>query len=313
MAQMMARILLESGEKAVDPPMVAVEEAIREVNTASGAITWVDSSYDGKIKEAMYPIETEHNMQVGFAMRQDLRELLTKGMFMDRLRLPDSGKVETATEIRARLQEHVRNLLPLFEPVQIEYNTKILDKTLNLARTMKLLDPNMISDDLDGAEVTFRFQSPIESSSDRELVAMYQEALQIEAAAVQVGVSTPRTNFSTARDEALRGAGIPADWRFTDEELDSVQKMAAIKQQIAGAMQEASQGAAVAGQVADTSTKVGAALQSPDGKPPQPQQLPPPEQRKALPAPGPDRAALLNALSRGGPVIPPPGQPANQV
>jgi hypothetical protein len=35
----------------------------------------------------------------------------------------------TAREVSVRQQEFIRNLLPLFEPIEVEYNSKLLDKT----------------------------------------------------------------------------------------------------------------------------------------------------------------------------------------
>jgi hypothetical protein len=67
MMQQMSRIILEAGEKSVDPPVVAVEEAVREVNLAAGGITWADFSFDGKLREAVQPIQIENNMQVAFS------------------------------------------------------------------------------------------------------------------------------------------------------------------------------------------------------------------------------------------------------
>src|SRR5262249_60104902 len=52
MMQMMSRIILEAGEKSIDPPVIAMEERIRDANLASGSITWVDAEYDGKVTDA---------------------------------------------------------------------------------------------------------------------------------------------------------------------------------------------------------------------------------------------------------------------
>jgi hypothetical protein len=48
MAQMLSQILLESGEKAVDPPTLAKRDvAIGEPSIAAGGITWIDVEHEG--------------------------------------------------------------------------------------------------------------------------------------------------------------------------------------------------------------------------------------------------------------------------
>ena len=121
------------------------------------------------------------------------------------------------------------------------------------------------------------------------MLTQFQQSLEIEQAAGQMGVAAARTDFGKARDDAIRGTGAPAKWRKTDAQLAQEAQAAAMKQQIAGAVQEASAGAQVAGQVADASQKIGQAMQPPE----QQQQLPAPAQQKRLapPAPQPQVAA----------------------
>lgn len=219
LAQSMALMILEAGEKAIDPPIAADGEVFREFNLQSGAMTWADLATDRKITDAFTPININPDMRTAFAMRADLRDMLAKAFFIDKLALPEATDKMTATEIRARLEEHVRNLLPLFEPMEHEYNGRLLDKTFFRLRLMRGFDTASMPDDLSGANISWGFKNPLQEASTRILAAQFREALEIEAGALQAGVSAPRLNVSLARDDAIRGIGVPAKWRRSEDEI----------------------------------------------------------------------------------------------
>jgi len=275
MIQMMAQIILEAGEKAVDPPVVAVEEAVREVNLAAGAITWADIAFDGKLREAVQPIQIENNMQVAFAMRQDMRDLLTKAWFVDKLTIPPpSGSDQrTAQEAAILQQEFVRNLLPLFEPMEMEYNARLLDKSFSLMRAMGAFPDDETPDDLRGENVSWSFESPIQVAGRRALVNQFQETLGLIGAGMQAGISAMPVHLDLALKDAIYGIGAPSRWMKSDEDAEAEAAEAAEAAQAQQALMEVASAAEVAGQVADTSQRVGQAM------------LPPGAQQKALPPP----------------------------
>lgn len=277
MAQMMARIILESGEKAVDPAYAADAESVREMNIQSGAITWVDLQADRKISDVIQPIMSgDSNMQVAFAMRQDMREMLTKAWFVEKLTLPpvSGGEQMTAEEVRARQEEFIRNLLPLFEPIEIEYNTKLLDKSFNVLRNMGTFNGDEIPDDLRGADVSWQFESPIQVASRRAKTLQFQEVLGLIGAAAQLGGTSP-IDLDKALKDAIRGTDAPIDWNKSDDAIAA--EAAAAQEEIAGGklMAEVAGAAEVASGVADAAQRVGQAMQPPQAQGGQ----------KALPAP----------------------------
>jgi hypothetical protein len=55
--QIQALTLLEAGEKAVDPPMLAKQGIIRgDVGLYAGGLTWIDPEHDGEVSKAMAPV-----------------------------------------------------------------------------------------------------------------------------------------------------------------------------------------------------------------------------------------------------------------
>jgi hypothetical protein len=262
MAQDLARILLESGEKAVDPPLLASGEHVREANLQAGSLSWVDlDGGDRKVSDFLSPMNINSDMRTGFAMRQDIRDMISKAFFIDKLQLPEAGSKMTAYEISQRLEEHVRNLLPLFEPMEVEYNTKLLDKSFALLNNMNKFDWSRMPEQLSGMETSWRFRNPMQDISERVLVTQFQESIQIEMAAKEVGVPVSRTDFARARDDALRGGGGPARWRKSDEAMEAEAGQIAEAAETQELLGDVSQGAALVDQLSDASMKVGQAMQ----------------------------------------------------
>lgn len=260
MAQEMARIILEAGEKSVDPPMIAVEEAVREVNIAAGAITWADLAFDGKLQDAVKPIPIQNNMDVAFQMRQDMRDMLTKAWFIDKIQLPSPERDMTAYETARRLEEFVRNLLPLFEPLELEYNTRVLDKAFGVMRNQGQFPASEVPQGLSGADVAWQFESPMQTSSQRMVVEQFGETLQLIGAATQMGVQSIPIDLDMALRDAVIGTQAPSNWLRPIEEMEEEAMAASQKQALMSEMQEIQGGALVAKDVAEASQEVDQAM-----------------------------------------------------
>jgi len=262
MAQSMAQIILEAGEKSVDPPLIGVEEAVRSVDIAAGSMSWLDAAYDERLGEALRPLQINADMRSGFAMRQDLREMLTKAFFIDKLALPpaDTGKM-TATEIQRRYEEYVRNLLPLFEPMETEYNAQILDKAFARLWEMGKFNKDDMPDELSGADLTYQFDSPIQTAASAVVVQQFQEVLGLIGASAEAGISANPVNMDAALKDAVRSTGAPAKWRKTDEEIEEEAQARAAEAEMQNAALMAQTAGEAAGTVADASMKIGQAMQ----------------------------------------------------
>lgn len=266
LSQQLARIILESGEKAIDPPMVAREEAVVEANLAAGAITWIDSAYDEKLGDPFHPVDLSPDMRTAFAMREDLRAVLTKSFFLDKLNLPSSeGKEMTAYEVSRRLEEYVRSALPLFEPMEVEYNTRLLDKSFAYLANMNAFDFSQMPDALKGREMVWRFESPIQSAATKLKVSQFAEVMQLRIGALQAGATQDPLDVNIAYREAARASGAPAGWfKPLDQILEEAQA-AAEEAEIMKGIGQIGAGAEVANKVGDAAGKLRDGL---DGLPP---------------------------------------------
>jgi len=214
--QQMTTALLEAGEKAVTPSMIATQEAVRsDIDLSAGGVTWVDAAYDEKLGEVLRPIsQALEGMRYGLEMVQDVRDQISQAFFLNRINLPEIGPDMTAFEVQERVKEHVRAVLPLFEPMETEYNGQICEESFELGLENGLFgSPDDIPDILSGQEVRFNFESPLQATAERAKLEAFKEAAQLVAMAVQIDPSSVNElNTKKAFREALAGAQVPADW-----------------------------------------------------------------------------------------------------
>lgn len=258
--QDITRVLYEAGDKAVTPPLLGVQEAIRgDLAVYAGGVTWVDADYDERMGEVLRPMtQDKSGLAFGMELIQDIRGQLANAWYLNRLNLPPvDGNQMTAYEVSQRVQEFIRNALPLFEPMEYEYNASLCDDTLE---TLLRASPEMRNSTprkLVGAEVIFTFQSPLREAIEKAKVGQLLEAQQIIASAVQLdaGVTDIFDTRKAAR-EALE-ATAPASWLRTEVEADRIASEREAQAQAAQLLAVMQQGANVAKTLGETRQATG--------------------------------------------------------
>jgi hypothetical protein len=222
--QAMTFTLLEAGEKATSPPMIATQDAIKsDVAVYAGGITWVDMEYDEKLGEALRPLTQDfRGFNYGVQMNQDTRALLMRAFFLDTLKLPANGPEMTAFEVGQRVQEYIRAAMPIFGPTEMEYNAALCDETFDiLARNGAFGAPQTWPKELRGAEIDFTFESPLHDVIEQQKGQKFQEASQLIAAAISLDPTAAYVpNAIVALRDALTGIGVPATWMNSQADVD---------------------------------------------------------------------------------------------
>lgn len=215
--QSMSYTLLEAGEKIVNPPMLATTEVIKsDVAMFAGGITWLDRDYDERLGDALRPMTREtRGLPWSREMLTDQRMMLRAAFFLDKLELPERGPEMTAYEVGQRVQAYIRGALPLFEPMEDEYNGGICERSFDLLLRMGFFgSPLDIPDEIrERGEITYRYESPLHSAIDAvrgntfaEARALIDEAMAIDETASAV------LDAPVALRDALDGIGVPAEW-----------------------------------------------------------------------------------------------------
>ena len=224
--------LLEAGEKAVNPPLIAHESAVRsDISLIANTISWIQDGYEGTADDAVKVMNLDRSgLQYGLQMQADTRAQLTRAFYLDKLSLPVFDAAMTATEVRQRIQEWIRSASPLFGTLQNEYNAtmcKMQFDTLMHVRAFGL--PENIPEELRGETVDFTFISPLIEAKGAD---KGQKFLEMQGAITNAINLDPSVRFipnaTIALRDALDGIGVPAKW-LNDE--DEVAQMVANEQQ----------------------------------------------------------------------------------
>ncbi len=265
MLQEITLTILEAGQKAVDPPTISVGEAINGgINLYAGGNTSVDADYDERLGEVLRPLTLKHDGLQFAAMREErIEKVIDDAFFRSRIGMPTITKLMTAFETQKMYEDFIRGALPLFEPVEVEYNAAICSETFDVARDMGAFgSPWDMPPALRGQELRFEFDSPLQQAADRAKIGYFQQSVQIVAEAAQVDPST-RVNFDidTATRDTLGSVGGPANWVRSEDDANAMKQKEAEQQQAAMAAQNMANGADVATKVANAGESAGRAAQ----------------------------------------------------
>lgn len=227
MLQQMSLTLLEAGQKIVDPPMIAVGEAINGgINLYAGGHTYVDADYDEKTGEVLRPIQLRgEGLQWGGEREKIITEAITEAFYLNKIALPEITGKMTAYEASKRIEDYIRQATPLFDPISIDYNGGVCEEFFGLMmRHGAFGSPLDMPRGLRGQNIKFVFESPIKAAKGKKVAETFARLGQMLGVAMQID---PNARFvvkvNPAFREAATGDGAPATWLTTlDEEKDLV-------------------------------------------------------------------------------------------
>lgn len=251
--------LLEAGEMAVNPPRIAPADAIRsDYQLYAGGITLYDTDYDETKGEILRPLLGDSKgLSFGLGLHEKIKEYISEAFFLNKVSMAPLDKSMTAFEVGQRIQEYVRNALPLFGPTEAEYNGGLCNLTFDTLNSIQAFGPpEEIPQSLRGEDVKFVFESALHKAIEREKGQRFIEAKQMLAETVALDPqAAAMVNVREALREALEGIGTPVKWLRSDEEMQAIEYQAKQQQQAQQLLQTLGAGAEVA-------QKVGAAGES---------------------------------------------------
>ncbi len=238
-------VLLEAGQKAVDPPMISVGEAIRsDINLFSGGITSVDADYDERLGEVLRPVTRQNGaIPLGIELLERVNASMEDSHFMTKIGLPELGGGMSPYEVSQRVNDYIRGAIPLLDPLESEYNGGLCSLAFEVGMANGLFGPARdIPEDLLGEDIEFKFSNPLRETMDRAKGNMLSEASAIVA---QMAGFDPSVQFildgKKATRDTLDGIGAPREWFRTEEEvaaMEEAQAQAAQMQQIMALAQQ---------------------------------------------------------------------------
>lgn len=248
--QAISYTMLQAGELTVNPNMVATQEVVRsDVDIRPGGITWVDAEYDERLGEALRPMSRDTSgLKFGVDVADRHLAMVHEAFFLNKINLPPMSGDMTAYEVQVRTQEYIRNALPLFEPMETEYNAPLCEKTFNVLMRMGAFgDTRKWPEAMRRAELKWTFESPLAETEKMQESKRFMEAANLLSMAVQIDPNLKEDwEYREQFREAMRGLGAPVrDEDEADEKIEEGQQMAEMMQ----AMQMAGQAGAAVEQV----------------------------------------------------------------
>jgi hypothetical protein len=251
--QAMTFTLLTAGENAVNPPLVGVQDAIRsDLNVFPGGFTAVDAEYDERLGEVLRPLVKEtRSLPIGFEMIRDSRSMLAEAFFLNRLNLPQPTGDMTAYEVSQRIQEYIRAALPLFEPMEADYNGSICEDTFTILMRNGAFGPaQAMPESLSSAQIQFQFVSPIKEATERAKGDKLVGALGLVQNVAPLDPMAPAIiDARTALRDALHGIGVESRWLRSEDQVDEIAISQQEQQQAQALLDSVSQGAEIAEKV----------------------------------------------------------------
>lgn len=263
--QQMTLTILEASEWAASPPFVATEEAVRsDLAVYSRGITWVDPEYDQRTGAALEPLHNDpRGLPQGVAMLDRIQKQLYDTFYLNKIGLPPVTAGMTAYEASQRVAEYIRNSLPLFEPMEAEYNGALCEATFDLLFMMGAFGPfSDIPQSLQGEDIVFSFVGPLTEAKQQQKGQQLLQSfgLLAEAAKIDPG-ALDILDVTVALPDALDGTA-PAAWLRSPADIAARQAQKAAAAEHAQQMESLQQGGIAAKAYGDAAQSLSTAQQT---------------------------------------------------
>lgn len=258
--QTMAMVLLESGEKALDPPKTVVRGAvIGEINDYASGITWIDGEkYNEKMGPAIAALTpNDRNLAIGIDLINRTTFALRDTWYLTKLNLPQIHE-KTAYEASLLNEEFIRANVPLFEPWEADEELT-LDEIFGVLFDMGEFGPvEGWPKELSGRDLVWKFSNDLQDAIDKLKTGQFTSALGLAAGVKEIDPNAlRRIDWGRGFTDAVRGNRSPADWIRDEKQVEAEDQHAAQVGDIVGGLAAAGQAA----EVVRTGTEAAANLQ----------------------------------------------------
>lgn len=204
--QAMAKTFLEAGEMALHPPTYSYADMINSLELWPGGHTVVDKSAFTIQGSPIGVIQTGSFPEKIFEVYQKKNENVAAAFFRDILELPSARDTDmTATEIRARVDQFLRQAAPVFARVEADYNARLVNRVFSILIEEDRYPPP--PPELAGQEIEFEYESPLKAARDLDEALRVAEHLSMVAPYAQ---AKPDLMDNYDLDAAVRFMGAKA-------------------------------------------------------------------------------------------------------
>ena len=100
----------------------------------------VDQEYDERLGAALRPLGQDRGgFPIGLEMRDGIIDVLSSAFYLNKISLPATTHEMTAYEVAERMKQYRRENLPLFAPIEAEYNGRLCETAFEIAMSAGML------------------------------------------------------------------------------------------------------------------------------------------------------------------------------
>jgi len=229
-----AKTLLRAGQRAVDPPIMTVDDdALETFNLKSSAI---NRGFLGPNGEPLaVPFNSGAQIPLGIEFVQDSRQVINDAFFVTLFQILAQQPQMTATEALLRAQEKGELLGPSVGRQQTELLDPMIERELDLLGHVPGLGPEMPPELMEaGGMLSISYTSPLDRmqrAGDGAAMLRWLESV-IPAAQIKPEVLNP-VNWAAFSRELAEIQGVPEKVMLDEEALAAADQQMASEQQAA--------------------------------------------------------------------------------
>jgi hypothetical protein len=234
------------------------------VQLYAGGITQIDShvrraAWASRCTRAHRPMRFRCHTARRCSQRKE--ELLGRAFYLNKLRQLPLKDDMTAYEASVWTKDYIREALPLFSPLESQYNAQVCEQTFSDLMRANAFGPwGDIPESIRGRDTEWKFESPLSQAIERQKSDRFLEARELIAAAAELDPSAPAVlDAPKALREALTGRGTPPSWLRSERDVEKHAAAVQAQQAQQAQQQQIAQGASTAvdaGKAAESFAKV---------------------------------------------------------
>ena len=227
MLNRMNKATVRGAEKAVDPPLLTMDDSLAPFNLTPGAMNY--GTLDSQGNPTVQAFQNQSRVDIGLEMMDQKRALVREAFLLDVFQILKESPVMTATQVLEMAKEKAALLSPIMGRQQSELFGPMTARELDILSAAGMLPPMPHALIEAGGEVVLEYQSPLALAQRSETGASILRTWEAVAPLAQTpeGQEAMRVfNIAESMLELARINGYPAKALRSKEEIAALDEQA---------------------------------------------------------------------------------------